>query len=78
LGFRQPHRQRECKEKSLEITQKLYDDNRKRAAIGAVAPIDIIQAEAGVETSQLDLRQARTQMVQQELIMKSVFDPHRC
>ena len=61
------------KEKSLEITQKLYEDNRKRAAIGAVAPIDIIQAEAGVETSQLDLRQARTQMLHQELILKSAL-----
>lgn len=61
------------KEKALEITQKLYDDNRKRAAIGAVAPIDIIQAEAGVQTAELDLRQARTQMIQQELIVKSAL-----
>ena len=49
------------KQKSLEIAQKLYEDNRKRAAIGAIAPIDIIQAEAGVQTAELDLRTARTQ-----------------
>ncbi len=61
------------KEKSLEITQKLYEDNRKRAAIGAVAPIDIIQAEAGVQTAELDLRQAHTQLIEQELIVKSAL-----
>jgi len=61
------------KQKSLEISQKLYEDNRKRAAIGAVAPIDIIQAEAGVQTAELDLRTARTQYQQQELILKSAL-----
>ena len=65
------------KQKSLEITQKLYEDNRKRAAIGAVAPIDIIQAEAGVQTAELDLRTARTQYQQQELISEKRPDPHR-
>jgi outer membrane protein len=61
------------KQRSLEITRKMYEDNRKRAAIGAVAPIDIIQAEAGVQTAELDLRQARTQLSQQELILKSAL-----
>jgi outer membrane protein TolC len=61
------------KQKALEIAQKLYEDNRKRAEIGAVAPIDIIQAEAGVQTAELDLRQARTQHQQQELIVKSAL-----
>ena len=61
------------KQKALDIAQKLYEDNRKRAAIGAVAPIDIIQAEAGVQTAELDLRQARTQLQQQELIVKSAL-----
>ena len=46
---------------------------RRRAAIGAIAPIDIIQAEAGVQTAELDLRQARTQVAQQELILKSAL-----
>ncbi len=50
------------KERSLEITRRCMSDNRKRAAIGAMAPIDIIQAEAGVQTAELDLRQARTQV----------------
>ncbi len=62
-----------AKEKALEIAQKLYDDNRKRLAIGAIAPIDIVQAEAGVQTAQLDLRQAGAQLLQQELILKSAL-----
>ncbi|MDE3164805.1 MAG: TolC family protein, partial [Acidobacteriota bacterium] len=62
-----------AKQRALEIAQKLYDDNRKRLAAGAIAPIDIVQAEAGVETAQLDMRQASAQVLQQELILKSAL-----
>ena len=62
-----------AKQRALDISQKLYDDNRKRLAIGAIAPIDIVQAEAGVQTAQLDLRQAGAQLLQQELILKSAL-----
>ncbi|MGA2268396.1 MAG: TolC family protein [Bryobacteraceae bacterium] len=62
-----------AKQKALDIAEKLYQDNRKRLAIGAVAPIDIVQAEAGAETARLDLRQARAQLLQQELIIKSAL-----
>jgi outer membrane protein len=62
-----------AKQRALEIAQKLYDDNRKRLAIGAIAPIDIVQAEAGVQTAQLDQRQAGAQVLQQELILKSAL-----
>jgi len=62
-----------AKQRALDISQKLYDDNRKRLAIGAIAPIDIVQAEAGVQTAQLDLRQAGAQVLQQELILKSAL-----
>jgi outer membrane protein TolC len=62
-----------AKQRSLDISQKLYDDNRKRLGIGAIAPIDIVQAEAGVQTAQLDLRQASAQVLQQELILKSAL-----
>jgi outer membrane protein TolC len=61
------------KEKALELAQRLYDDNKKRIAAGAIAPIDLIQAEAGVQTAQLDMRGAKTQLLQQEMIVKSAL-----
>jgi len=61
------------KQQSLDLAQKLHEDNRKRMAAGAIAPIDIIQAEAGVQTARLDLRQAQNQLLQQELIVKSAL-----
>jgi outer membrane protein len=62
-----------AKQKSVDISTKLYEDNRKRLGIGAIAPIDIVQAEASMQTAQLDLRQARAQLLQQELILKSAL-----
>ena len=61
------------KRTALELAQKLYEDNKKRVAAGAIAPIDIIQAEAGVQTTELDYRNAETQVLQQEAILKNVL-----
>ncbi len=61
------------KKTALELAQKLYEDNKKRVAAGAIAPIDIIQAEAGVQTAELDYRNAETQVLQQEAILKNVL-----
>ena len=63
----------ESKKKALELAQRLYEDNKKRIAAGAIAPIDLIQAEAGVQTAQLDMRGAKTQVLQQEMIVKSAL-----
>jgi hypothetical protein len=41
-------------QRALKIGAKALYDNRKRLTIRNIAPIDIVQAEAGVETSQLD------------------------
>jgi outer membrane protein len=61
------------KQQALALAQKLYEDNKKRAAAGAIAPIDIIQAEAGVATAQLDLSAVEAQVLQQEMILKSAI-----
>ena len=61
------------KQQALALAQKLYEDNKKRAAAGAIAPIDIIQAEAGVATAQLDLSGVDAQVLQQEMILKSAI-----
>jgi len=61
------------KQRALQLNTKLYEDNKRRAQLGAVAPIDIIQAEAEAKTSQQDLITAQSQVDQQEMILKSVL-----
>jgi outer membrane protein TolC len=61
------------KQRSLELNQKLYEDNRRRAELGAIAPIEIVQAEAEVAASQQDVTTAETQVLQQEMILKNVL-----
>src|SRR5262249_9254553 len=61
------------KQHTLELNTKLYNDNKRRSELGAIAPIDIIQAEAEVKASQQDVTNAQTQGLQQEMILKSVL-----
>jgi outer membrane protein TolC len=61
------------KRQALALNQKLYEDNKKRAELGAIAPIDIVQAEAEVAASQQEVTNAETQVLQQEMILKSVL-----
>jgi outer membrane protein len=61
------------KQQAVELAQKLYEDNKKRVTLGAIAPIDIVQAEAQVETAKLDYATAEAQMLQQEMILKAAL-----
>jgi len=61
------------KQRTLELNTKQYEDNKRRAELGAVAPIDIIQAEAEMKSSQQDVITARSQVDQQEITFKSVL-----
>jgi outer membrane protein TolC len=61
------------KQRSLELNQKLFEDNKRRAELGAIAPIEIVQAEAEVAASQQDVTTAETQVLQQEMILKNVL-----
>jgi len=56
---------------TLQLDTQLYQDNQKRAELGAVAPIDIIQAEADMKAAQQDVVQRESQVLQQEMILKS-------
>ena len=58
---------------ALELNTKLYEDNKRRAELGAIAPIDIIQAEAEMKGAQQDVKTAESQVLQQETILKSVL-----
>src|SRR5205814_3868798 len=61
------------KQQTLELNTQLYTDNKRRAELGALAEIDIIQAEAEMKSSQQDVTTAETQVMQQEMILKSVL-----
>lgn len=61
------------KRQSLQLNTQLYQDNQKRADLGAIAPIDIIQAEADMKSSQQDVINEESQVLNQEMILKSVL-----
>lgn len=61
------------KQQALELNQSLYSDNKRRAELGAIAEIDIIQSEAELKSAQQDVTNAETQVRQQETILKSVL-----
>jgi outer membrane protein TolC len=61
------------RQQTLDVNTKLYHDNQRRAELGAIAPIDIIQAEAEMKSSQQDVTNAETQVLEQEAILKSVL-----
>ena len=58
------------KQQTLELDTKLYNDNKRRAELGAIAPIDIVQAEAEMKSAQQDVTTAETQVLQQETILR--------
>ncbi|HTP35261.1 MAG TPA: TolC family protein [Candidatus Acidoferrales bacterium] len=61
------------RQQTLELNRRLYEDNKRRAELGALAEIDIIQAEAEMKSSQQDVTNAETQVLQQEMILKNVL-----
>jgi len=60
-------------QETLRLNTQLYEDTKKRADLGALAPIDIIQSEADVKSAQQDTVQRESQLLQQEMILKSVL-----
>ena len=61
------------KRQTLELDTKLYQDNQRRAELGALAPIDIVQAEAEMKSAQQDVTTAEVQVFQQETILKNTL-----
>jgi len=61
------------KQQTYELNKRLYEDNKRRAELGALAEIDIIQAEAEMKNSQQAVTTQETQVLQQENILKNVI-----
>ena len=61
------------KQQTFELDSHLYEDNKRRAELGALAEIDIVQAEAEMKNAERDVATAETQVLQQEMILKGVL-----
>lgn len=70
----------DVKQRSLELAEKLYSDNKRQVEIGTLAPIEVVRAEAEVARTRQDLIVAQTFLLQQQTLMKNaiaknVIDP---
>ncbi len=61
------------KQQALDLSQRLYSDNKKQVEIGTLAPIEIVRAQAEVASRQQDLVNAETQVLQQETALKNAL-----
>lgn len=66
-------------QRSLQVSEKLYNDNKRQVEIGTLAPIEVVRAEAEVAARRQDmivaesnLQQLSTQMI--NLILRNISD----
>ena len=60
-------------QQSLDLSNKLLDDNKKQLEIGTMAPLDVLQAQQQVSTSETNLITAQTAVEQQEVTLKNLL-----
>ena len=58
---------------SLDLAQKLVEDNRARVEVGTMAPLDVVQAEAEAATRRQALAQAEATLGTSELTLKRLI-----
>jgi len=58
---------------SLDLAQKLVEDNRARVEVGTMAPLDVVQAEAEAATRRQALAQAEATMQTAEITLKRLI-----
>ena len=61
------------KQQALDVNRTLYEENKRRAELGALAPIDVVQTEAEMKSAEQDVTVQESQVVQQEMLLKSVL-----
>jgi outer membrane protein len=60
-------------EQSLEVAQRLYEDNKKKEEIGTASGLDVTTAESEVAARQRDLVAAQTQLQMSEADLKDII-----
>lgn len=61
------------KQQALEIAQKLLEDNRRRVQEGALPALEVTRAAAAVSQSEENLLISRTNLAQQETVLKNAL-----
>ena len=63
----------DVRRRSVELAQRLVDDNRRQVEIGTLAPLEVVRAEAQLASAQQDLIDAQTYELQQQISLKSLI-----
>ncbi|MGD9903992.1 MAG: TolC family protein [Vicinamibacterales bacterium] len=63
----------EVAQRSLELAQKLVEDNQARVEVGTLAPIDVVQAEAEAANRRQTLAQAEATLATAQLTLKRLL-----
>jgi outer membrane protein len=58
---------------ALAASERLLDENKKQVAVGTLAPIEVVRAEAEIAAGQQAVTVAETQVLQQETILKNAL-----
>jgi outer membrane protein TolC len=58
---------------ALAASERLLDENKKQVAVGTMAPIEVVRAEAEIAAGQQAVTVAETQVLQQETILKNAL-----
>ncbi|MGA8599447.1 MAG: TolC family protein [Bryobacteraceae bacterium] len=61
------------KQRAVDTAEKLYQDNRKQAAMGTLAPLEVTRAAAEVSARKEDLLIGQTNVAQQETVLKNAL-----
>src|SRR5262249_33091027 len=63
----------EIQQRALDLANRLFQDNKIKVEIGTLAPIDTVQSEAQVATSEQQLLNAQIQWQTAELALKRLL-----
>jgi outer membrane protein len=59
--------------RSVELAEKLYNDNKRQVEIGTLAPIEVVRAESEVARTRQDLIVAQTFLLQEQTLLKNAL-----
>jgi outer membrane protein len=60
-------------QRSVDLAQRLYEDNQRQVQIGTLAPIEVVRAEAQLASAQQALIDAQNAQLQQQTLLLSLI-----